>query len=105
MPTDVAKGERRKAAIQRISTAAQALTGSSIPLELPTRSQYGSDMLLIAQLETLAAYLENQQHAQDAQVSDLPIAEKWGKAQALARSNATKADILAVLLEETENDG
>lgn len=61
MPTDVAKGERRKAAIQRIHHAAQALTGSSIPLELPTRSQYGSDMLLIAQLETLAAYLENTQ--------------------------------------------
>jgi hypothetical protein len=61
MPTDVAKGERRKIAIQRIHSAAQALTGSSIPLELPTRSQYGSDMLLIAQLETLAEYLENQQ--------------------------------------------
>jgi 2-keto-4-pentenoate hydratase len=64
MPTDVAKGERRKTAIQRIHAAAQSLTGSSIPLELPTRSQYGSDMLLIVQLETLAEYLENQQPVQ-----------------------------------------
>lgn len=76
MPTDVAKGERRKAAIQRISTAAQALTGSSIPLELPTRSQYGSDMLLIAQLETLAAYLENQQPTPQKQVKPRRVVTK-----------------------------
>jgi hypothetical protein len=89
MPTDVAKGERRKAAIQRIHSAAQALTGSSIPLELPTRSQYGSDMLLIAQLETLAAYLEKVQHTPQKQVTPRRVTAKKGISAAKRKKEVT----------------
>jgi hypothetical protein len=91
MPTDVAKGERRKVAIQRIHSAAQALTGSSIPLELPTRSQYGSDMLLIAQLETLANYLENQQPTPQKPVAPRRVTAKKGVSAAKRKKETSNA--------------
>jgi len=89
MPTDVAIGNRRKDALQRIVSA----LGSDVPLELPRNEQRGLKMLHLKQLEVLADYVE-------ANVSTSGIPEKYIKAEQLARENATKADIVAALLEE-----
>lgn len=100
MPTDVAKGQRRKAAIGRICAAATAITGSQEALELPARSQYGNDMLLIAQLETVAAYLESHQQVQKKQ--SVP---KKAKTKNVVRRNPAKTKPVPTLLEKDTSNG
>lgn len=57
MATEAAMGRRRADAAARIEAACARLGGSQ-SLVLPTFSRYGQDMLLILQLEAIAAYLE-----------------------------------------------
>ena len=83
MATLVARGQRRASALERIERSCQTLVGGE-SLRLPTTTRYGTDMLLIFQLEAIADYLESA--ASRVRVGE-PVAKSAKNKTARPRSN------------------
>lgn len=100
MATDAAIGQRRKEAIKRIEAAIAGDT--DYRLEVPKKAQYGQAMMVLQTIECIADYIENAPKQAPDTIEITVIPAKYLLAEELARSGATKAEIIEALLSESE---